>query len=188
MSGWLFGKSVCKGLIRLRSQTSNNGHSLQWPVSSVPMVALLKRFICILWIGLGNESIAGWVPQLTLIANSRGEALHTWCVWVKRRNTSRVWVSSFPQFSLRLKLSTRQFKSWEQRRGLGFGCGMEFLVLCLYNSPIKCDGFLQFTISARLFCLWFLNSFLYKTDKTRVTYSYRTDLQNVNYTLHIFMM
>ena len=148
MSGWLFEKSICKGLIRLRSQTSNNGHCLQWPLSSVPMVALVRRFICILWIGLGNErcrmgsSVNSdvkyiWVNQLTLVANSRGEALHTWCVWFKRRNTSRVRVSSLPQFTVRLKLSARQFKSWEQRRGLGFGCGMEFWVLCLNNSPIK---------------------------------------------------
>ena len=138
MSGWLFGKSICKGVIRLRSQTSNNGHYLQRPRSSVPMVALVKRFICILWIGLGDEHCRKpRVLQLTLIANSRGEALHTWCVWVKRRNTSRVRVSSLPQFTVRLKLSARQFKSWEQRRGLGFGCGMEFWVLCLNNSPIK---------------------------------------------------
>ena len=177
MSGWLFGKSICKGLIRLRSQTSNNGHCLLRPRSSVPTVALVKRFICILWIGLGDEHCRKpRVLQLTLIANSRGEALHTWCVWVKRRNTSRVRVSSLPQFSLRLKLSTRQFKSWKQRRGLGFGCGMEFFTLCLYNSPIKCDGFLRFTISARWFCLWFLHSFLYKRVETQVTYSYRTDL------------
>ena len=138
MSGWLFGKSICKGLIRLRSQTSNNGHCLLRPRSSVPTVALVKRFICILWIGLGDEHCRKpRVLQLTLIANSRGEALHTWCVWVKRRNTSRVRVSSLPQFSLRLKLSTRRFKSWVQRRGLGFRCGMAFFTLCLYNSPIQ---------------------------------------------------
>ena len=47
----IFSKN-CRWVPRLLdyNRTSNNGHSLQRPLSSVPKVALVERFICILWI------------------------------------------------------------------------------------------------------------------------------------------